>query len=98
MSDLNLPQAPAPTPRVNYAAVVTAFGEAIWGPLWAAGMGRLTGIAPRTLQRVWTAARADRDYRSARGVLAALHEKLAPIVDQLEPWARHADQTPAKEP
>jgi len=83
MSDLNLPQAPAPTPRVNYAAVVTAFGEAIWGPLWAAGMGRLTGIAPRTLQRVWT---------------AALHEKLAPIVDQLEPWARHADQTPAKEP
>jgi hypothetical protein len=90
MSEIAIPKPPPKTPPVNYAAVLAMFGQSIWGANWPSGMGRLTGVNPRTLARVHTAARAGRDYPAARGVLAALHDKLAPLVTQLQPWARHA--------
>jgi hypothetical protein len=87
-----VPKPPPKAPPVNYAVVVVAFGQAMWGSVWPSGMGRLTGLNPRTLARIQRAAAEGRDYPAARGVLAALHEKLDPIVDQLKPWARHASE------
>jgi hypothetical protein len=91
LTDFRVTAPPPPkAPPVNYAATVAAFGQALFGRNWAAGVGRLADVNPRTLTRIHAAAREGRDYAAARGVLAALHEKLAPIVAELKPWARHA--------
>ena len=82
-----------PPPKVaapNYTKVLAAFGRELFGDHWPSGVARLAGVNPRTMLRVSTAANEGRDYPAARGVLAALHEKLAPIVAELRPWSRHA--------
>jgi hypothetical protein len=83
----------APPPKVappNYAAVLAAFGQAIHGPNWPSGIARLAGVNPRTMHRIASAVAEGRDYPAARGVLAALYDKLAPVVAELKPWSRHA--------
>lgn len=72
----------------NSAELVAAFGRRVFGNSWGAGIARLAKVNERTVQRIATAAREGRDYPAARGVLAALHEALAPIVAELEPHAR----------
>ncbi|WP_426050361.1 hypothetical protein [Brevundimonas sp. SL161] len=47
-------------------------GVQIFGPDWAASMGRLTGINARTLLRVKASAAAGEEYPAARGALAEL--------------------------
>jgi hypothetical protein len=82
-----------PPPKIappNYAAVLAAFGQEIFGSTWAGGIARLTGASPRTLTRIAAAVKAGEDYPAARAVLAALHDKLGPIVADLKPWSRHA--------
>jgi hypothetical protein len=83
----------SPPPKVappDYTAVLAAFGEAIFGPNWPSGVARLAGVNRRTLHRIASAVAEGRDYPASRGVLAALHDKLAPIVAELKPWSRHA--------
>lgn len=82
-----------PPPKVappNYAAVLATFGQSVWGPNWPSGIARFAGINPRTMTRIAGAVAAGRDYPAARGVLAGLYDRFAPIVAELRPWSRHA--------
>ena len=92
MTDIEIPRPPPKAPPVNYAQIVSLFGQRVWGANWPSGMGRLTGINPRTLARIYAAAREGRDYPAARGVLAALGRELTPVMDDLKPWVRHASE------
>ena len=76
----------------NHAQLVAAFGRRIFGDAWGAGLARLAGVNPRTMTRIAAAARDGRDYPAARGVLAALHQALAPIVAELADHAREGDR------
>jgi hypothetical protein len=89
-TDWNIGKPPPKVRPPNYAVVVVAFGERLFGPQWAAGVARLTGVNKRTLSRIYAAAKDERDYPAARGVLAALEASLAPILADLGPWAKHA--------
>ena len=83
----------APPPRIappDYTAVLAAFGQELFGSNWPSGVARLAGVNRRTMHRIAGAAIEGRDYPAARGALAALHDKLAPIVAELRPWSRHA--------
>lgn len=86
---------PPPPPKVappNYTQVLAAFGRELYGSNWPSGVARLTGVNRRTLHRIAAVEGGGMDYPAARGVLAALHDKLAPIVTELRPWSRHAAQ------
>jgi hypothetical protein len=73
--------APPPPPPSNAAAVVAQIGERIWGERnWPAGVARLIGCSPRTLQRLHDAVRDGRDYATAPTILAQVHAKLGDIV------------------
>jgi hypothetical protein len=74
------------------AQIVALLGERLWGPRWVIGMGEFTGINRRTLERILSAARAGQEYAAARGVIAALHERLTAVVTDLTPWAQRADE------
>ena len=81
------------------AEVVVSFAKRLWGDEWLDPMIRFTGVNQRTLQRIYAASRARQDYPAARGVIAALHERLtaeharlAAALAYLEPFARRADQ------
>jgi hypothetical protein len=67
---------------------VVQIGERVWGANWASGMGDLTKVNHRTLTRIYAAAQAGEEYPAARGVLAALYDCLAAVVDDLEPFSR----------
>lgn len=74
------------------AEVIKEFGERIWGAGgWVSGMSEFAGVNPRTLARIYAAAREGQEYPAARGVIAALREELTTALDDLEPWARRAD-------
>jgi hypothetical protein len=77
---------------LNYAELVEAFGQRLFGSSWAAGVGRLAGVNERTVQRIAAAAREGEDYSAARGVLAALAEAIAPIADELETFRRKGER------
>jgi hypothetical protein len=72
-----------------YSQLVAEFGERLFGNEWAAALGRLTGINDRTIRYIRAAALEGREYGSARGVLAALEERLTDIAWDLKP---HADR------
>jgi hypothetical protein len=77
------------TDRPPHASeLVARYGEALAGSEWGAALARLTGINERTMSRIRAAAREGREYPAARGVLAALHEALTAVLDQLAPHAR----------
>jgi hypothetical protein len=78
--------------RMTNAEVVVALGERVWGQNWVAGMSQFAEINPRTLTRIFAAARDGQDYPAARGVIAALRERLTAVLADLEPWARRADE------
>jgi len=72
------------------AEVVVDLGHRLWGANWPVRMSQFADINLRTLTRILTAAEGGEDYPAARGVLAALHDQLAALAHDLEPWARHA--------
>lgn len=72
-----------------YSELVAEYGERLFGNEWAAALGRLTGVNDRTIRYIRAAALEGREYQSARGVLAALEEKLNEIAWDLKP---HADR------
>jgi hypothetical protein len=76
---------------MTHAEVVAQFGERLWGPGWVGGMSQFAKVNPRTLARIQRAVREGQDYPAARGVIAALRERLTAVQDDLEPWARRAD-------
>lgn len=92
MSDITIPKPPPKAPPVNYAQIVALFGEALWGSKWARDVGRVAKVNPRTVSRIYTAAKEGRDYPAARGVIQALYRELAPIIADLKPWAAHASE------
>lgn len=70
------------------AALVDRYGEALFGPEWAAPLARLTDTNERTVRRVRQAAREGREYPAARGLLAALYDRLIGLAADLKPHAR----------
>ncbi|HEV2530935.1 hypothetical protein [Phenylobacterium sp.] len=68
--------------------IVAEAGEELFGSEWAAPMARLTDTNERTVRRVRQAAREGRDYPAARGLLAALSERLAALARDLGPFRR----------
>lgn len=74
-------------PRL-YSELVAHYGETLIGPEWGGGLSRLTGINQRTMSRIRAAAAEGREYPAARGVLAALHDRLGEIRAEIAPYAR----------
>lgn len=72
----------------SHAERLTVVASELFGEEWAAPLARLTETNERTVRRVRQAAREGREYPGARGLLAALHERLAAILNALEPFAR----------
>lgn len=66
------------------AEAVVDIGQRLWGEHWATGMSVFAGVNRRTLLRILAAARDGYDYPAARGVLAALYERLSAVVADLE--------------
>ena len=67
------------------AEIVVQVGERIWGPgSWLGGMSEFAGINVRTLTRIYAAVRAGQDYPAARGVVAALYERLTAVLAELD--------------
>jgi len=73
-----------------YSQTIAGFGERLFGPEWGTAMARLTGTNQRTISRIKVAAAEGREYPSARGVLAALHDALSEIMRDLKPHGRRA--------
>jgi hypothetical protein len=74
------------------AEVVAQFGQRLWGSHWVGAMGEFLDVNPRTLTRIYTAARAGEEYPAARGVIRALDEALGALHGDLAPWVRQADE------
>ena len=74
------------------AEIVAGIGQRVWGHSWTSGMGHLTGVNPRTLARIYAAARHREEYPAARGVIEALHRALGSVQADLAPWVERADQ------
>jgi hypothetical protein len=72
----------------THAQTLATFGERLFGEEWAAPLARLTDTNERTVRRVRQAAREGREYPAARGLLAALGDRLAALQHDLEPFAR----------
>lgn len=71
--------------------IVSDAGEELFGPEWAAAMARLTDTNERTVRRVRQAARDGRDYPAARGLLAALADRLEGLARDLGPFRRRQE-------
>lgn len=74
------------------AEIVAQVGQRVWGHSWTAGMGHFTGINPRTLARIYAAARHGQEYPAARGVIEALHRCLGAVQADLGPLLHQADE------
>lgn len=74
------------------AEVVAQFGRRLWGRNWTDGMAQFAEVNERTLRRIWAAALHRDEYPAARGVIEALAAALDAVRDDLEPWAKRADQ------
>jgi hypothetical protein len=68
------------------AEVVVDLGHRLWGANWPTRMSQFADINLRTLTRILTAAEDGQDYPAARGVIAALKERLAAVLADLEPY------------
>jgi hypothetical protein len=82
---------PAEGALMTNAETVAEFGQRLWGANWAYGMSQFADVNLRTLTRIHAAAREGEDYPAARGVIAALHERLVATLHDLEPARRRAD-------
>lgn len=71
-----------------HSQILEAHARELFGEGWGEPLARLTGVHGRTLRRIKAAAAEGKDYPGARGVLAALHERLALVVKALEPYRR----------
>lgn len=80
------------------AEIVAQFGQRVWGHRWTAGMSEFAQVNPRTLARIYAAARCGEEYPAARGVIGALSRALGAVQADLEPWARRADDDAARPP
>jgi hypothetical protein len=80
--------------NLTNAEAVADVGQRLWGVNWAYGMSQFADINPRTLTRIQAAALVGQDYPAARGVIAALHERLVATLHDLEPARRRADTAP----
>jgi hypothetical protein len=67
----------------THSEAIVAVGERVWGDRWASAMSRFTDVNLRTLTRIHAAAREGREYPAARGVVAALHDRLTGALDDL---------------
>lgn len=73
--------------RTPKSVAVAAFAEALFGPVWAANVARLTGAHVRTVQRIREAAREGREHPRAADVAEALAEAVACLMARAEALA-----------
>lgn len=91
-----------PTEKEPTAAeAVRAFGLAIFGPDWAAGLSRLAAVDPPTVGRIEAVAAQGRDDPAAGAVLAALSQALDALAAKARPFSPFGaalDPNPVMEP
>jgi hypothetical protein len=74
-------------PRAPKSVALAAFSEALFGPVWAANVARLTGAHVRTVQRIREAAREGREHPRAADVAERLAEAVATLMASAEAMA-----------
>lgn len=88
----NLRQAPPGAKRAAgsrlASQVLADAGQELFGDEWATPLAKFIGANERTVRRVRAAAREEKEYPGAYGLLAALQERLAAFLKDLHPFAR----------
>ena len=90
LSDLPRGANPSPT------QLVASIGRDLFGDDWAAPLARLAATNVRTMQRIRGAITDGADYPAAKGVLAALADRLGAYQRVLAPYRRKPADRPQR--